>query len=864
MDRKLQIGDKLYPFPDTGDLNWGQDVYNWAAAITNAVNTGGSGSGGTSFTVGTGLNLTAGVLGISDAGVDTDQLADESVTASKLALSAVTQNKISNGAVIADKIGINAITEEKLDATNTPTNNQILSYAGSNRFTWITSTGGTPGPKGDPGVDGKQGDKGDTGPGVAAGGTAGQLLSKASATDFDTQWVDATSSGVEDLSGVRGGSGISVAHTVDNTIATVSIIPSVQDRLMPNGGEAQQVLTKASGNDYSVFWGDKVPNDYITNSMLKDNILTQEKISVPMQNILLGPRLPELSGTFTELQTVPNPIIIGNTLLQLDGETRIDTRMTINRWDLTEENFGTKLASITITTPPGSTHMDWSHTLTDGTNLYMGAGDMHQVRRGATVTDTIDLKGMYAFNPSTGERNNSEDVVFGDVPDILKEITDVDGVDIFDVLNTFYNPANKTFYYEVHSDSILLKNTVQEPTLEEKDSLITDRIDFLLHNNFYLRQGASVMDYHAYDVYTTQRNPHYDIHLAPTEDVYLQGFQTLIHSVDSFGVAKLGITGDNEQFHIYRPYVPYAPGKGIRLENNTLIAKEYVAGEGLHMKELPNEDLEFSIRASGVTYDRLENAFNWVDNAGSIDKAFGFENIALVYKQQTGIGSNFPEWVPANLDDLFQLDSTQIGLDDNPDRQHNYGLQLKDGAIRQEKVLPIDDLENLVGITFLGNPAVGSIGSEIRHRLAKPWTTESPDFDSFTLATNLIEVIIPAKRDVKTRAVTHLLIRAGRASGISDASDRTDIINATRDIDNINHEILVPIYSSYDETYNATRADAVRNYHILFASGISAGIRVVNFVSNGNTIFEVVTNNQTPGYNGTEFLSFHAVRGIGG
>ena len=57
MDRKLQIGDKLYPFPDTGDLNWGQDVYNWAAAITNAVNTGGSGSVGTSFAVGTGLNL---------------------------------------------------------------------------------------------------------------------------------------------------------------------------------------------------------------------------------------------------------------------------------------------------------------------------------------------------------------------------------------------------------------------------------------------------------------------------------------------------------------------------------------------------------------------------------------------------------------------------------------------------------------------------------------------------------------------------------------------------------------------------------------------------------------------------------------
>ena len=41
---------------------------------------------------------------------------------------------------------------------------------------------------GDVGAAGPQGPKGDTGEGVPSGGTAGQVLTKVSGTDFDTQW----------------------------------------------------------------------------------------------------------------------------------------------------------------------------------------------------------------------------------------------------------------------------------------------------------------------------------------------------------------------------------------------------------------------------------------------------------------------------------------------------------------------------------------------------------------------------------------------------------------------------------------------------------------------------------------------------
>ena len=66
---------------------------------------------------------------------------------------------------------------------------------------------GDPGPKGDPGAPGQKGDPGDpgpkgdpgapgpAGPGVPAGGTAGQVLTKIDGTDYNTEWRDPTGGG---------------------------------------------------------------------------------------------------------------------------------------------------------------------------------------------------------------------------------------------------------------------------------------------------------------------------------------------------------------------------------------------------------------------------------------------------------------------------------------------------------------------------------------------------------------------------------------------------------------------------------------------------------------------------------------------
>ena len=54
---------------------------------------------------------------------------------------------------------------------------------------------GETGPAGQDGAPGKQGPQGPAGPGVPTGGTAGQVLAKKSATDYDTEWIDAGGGG---------------------------------------------------------------------------------------------------------------------------------------------------------------------------------------------------------------------------------------------------------------------------------------------------------------------------------------------------------------------------------------------------------------------------------------------------------------------------------------------------------------------------------------------------------------------------------------------------------------------------------------------------------------------------------------------
>jgi len=73
------------------------------------------------------------------------------------------------------------------------------------------------------GIDYFDGDQGPAGPGVAVGGTAGQVLSKIDSVDFNTQWVDVSSSG-GDVSGP--------VSALDNSIA---VYDDITGKLIKDG-----------------------------------------------------------------------------------------------------------------------------------------------------------------------------------------------------------------------------------------------------------------------------------------------------------------------------------------------------------------------------------------------------------------------------------------------------------------------------------------------------------------------------------------------------------------------------------------------------------------------------------------------------
>ena len=69
----------------------------------------------------------------------------------------------------------------------------VLKQYNANTEQWEPVVVGAQGPQGPQGIQGEVGPvgaDGADGQGIATGGTSGQVLAKASSTDYDTEWVD--------------------------------------------------------------------------------------------------------------------------------------------------------------------------------------------------------------------------------------------------------------------------------------------------------------------------------------------------------------------------------------------------------------------------------------------------------------------------------------------------------------------------------------------------------------------------------------------------------------------------------------------------------------------------------------------------
>jgi hypothetical protein len=106
------------------------------------------------------------------------------------------------------------------------------------------------------GPQGPTGATGATGPGVATGGTTGDLLVKQSSTDFDTAWQ---AFGLDDLSDVDlTGVGDDDILQFDSALGVFLPVPLPSGGGgVPLGGSEQQVLIKASAADLDTAWSTK-------------------------------------------------------------------------------------------------------------------------------------------------------------------------------------------------------------------------------------------------------------------------------------------------------------------------------------------------------------------------------------------------------------------------------------------------------------------------------------------------------------------------------------------------------------------------------------------------------------------------------
>jgi hypothetical protein len=220
-------------------------------------------------------------------------------------------------------------------------------------------------------ASGGTGPQGPAGAGVAAGGTTGQVLSKASSTNYDTVWVDAGAGTVYSVN-ASGSTGISVTGGPITGAGTLTITNTAPDQIVGLTGAGTAVITGT------------YPNFTITTNDEFDGTVTSVDMTVP-----------------TGLAISGNPITSSGTLaLALASGYSIPTTANQANWttayndSITSASVsGTSTKTLTLNQQDGGTiQASWTDDNTDAvTSVFGRTGAVIAAEGDYTLTQLGDV-----------------------------------------------------------------------------------------------------------------------------------------------------------------------------------------------------------------------------------------------------------------------------------------------------------------------------------------------------------------------------------------------------------------------------------------------------------------------------------------
>ena len=761
--------------------------------------------------------------------------------------------------------------------------------------------------------------------------------------DAATQAKLNAEAGVADLSGVVGGSGITVTHSNSNKTATVAVAESLQGELVPGGGETDQALLKQSGADHDLKYANTTniyeykaaidstsaegTNGTSTTLMgLNRNVdpsetpaytgrrvtfpsITGSHFNVPagQWSVYVTMSLGNANVESVQMQVliddtaVPNATVDG--VIDDAGNATFITNFTLTETSEFEFNIISRSSSSTVNVrlnqPAGFIYireglagkLNGSDTITVGSDKSISVTPQSigtaEVKAGSIVPDHLNATnrpalGQYPLNVGNGQvtwttpesggggGGGSSDItiVRYDTAQIAVNSNTIpwnqiaalsfgDGVtDLVGSAGGFR--ANKEGVWNVYIDIPLgnrLLNGVS-PVLNEYSGVTGDL------------KLSTVIPVTGLGTANARVKGNFTVNFEANDRIIIQLKDTTFPDDTPEEDQRLNTLGGHIEFY---------------MGWDALVPDQAISERKLH----DNAVSPRTIRNEAVTLPKLEDASEWVDNGGTIQKDLTRTvDYLLAYKQNQNLDSSIagPEqanqWVHVNLGNSLELvHSSFIGTNPNT-RRTNFGLGIKDGGVAQKHIQDPLNIANFLGATKL--QAVTNSGGVIypTELDSGDWVTEAGTAPGFAFKRSLAGFIINRGRTRQTRTMTHLLVRVGQDSTASQGGDvlREIAINPADSGQGtaVFDEIIVPLYHAYapplpSPTNPSLTARGTSTEYLAYnlfgitptpVAAFSLGIRL-GMDQNGSINVDVVSNMATA-LPDNIWVSFHAVRGIGG